>query len=123
MYATYGATIPMLRAQGMGLRDVSALVKYLPERSPVWGELDPKLKWSQLEYLVADQIDQLMQLVWVTVSANADKNHRPPQPKPYPRPGKRQARLRGNALAAPTRAFDSAGEFEEWRASRLRSAS
>jgi hypothetical protein len=44
-------------------------------------------RWSQTEMLLAQLVDELRLLRWLTLSINAEKGSRPEPPEPLPRPG------------------------------------
>lgn len=89
--ATYGVNI---LTDEFTPRRLMVLLKYMPAGTMPWEE--SAAAWSQESHLLADVIDNLRELTWVTVSLWA-RSHKP-HPPPLPRPGKQRKRLRLSQL-------------------------
>ena len=102
------------------MRELLALAAGLPPGTP---------RWDQTTELLASIVDELERAVYAIQAVHADARHRSRIPKPVrvPRPVSQEqeqgSRLRGEPWIKPTRVFESAAEFDAWRASRLRPAS
>lgn len=82
------------------LRRVDALVRRLPPGS--WQRDQTAAAWTREAWLLADLVDAVNQVAWITAAANSKQ---PPQrPKPYPRP---------QAVVAPTPARSSWSQIFE----------
>lgn len=73
-------------------RELIDFLKYLGHDSALVSELNPDTAYwegeRRLPMLIAALIDEISSLRWESVVARIPKGHKkPPQPKPYPRPG------------------------------------
>lgn len=118
MYATYGATVRGLLAQGVTPGEVAHMALHLPLDAPVWREIDPSLAWTPTQHALITLVDEMRYLTWVTIKLARPKYREKP-PKPTPRPG--HAKAKPKPWLAPTETFDSPGDFDAWRESRLSS--
>jgi len=110
--ATYHASPRELRARGYRMREVLAMVEYMPKGTPVWGQVHETL---------ACIVDAIQENSYALLSVNTDKRHRNriSRPEPFPRPGAPRKPGGERHVWKSTRAFDSIAEFDAWRASRL----
>lgn len=68
------------------LRRVASLVRRLPPGT--WQKDQGAPSWSREAWMLADVVDAVNTVAWITAAVNSK---RPPQkPKPYPRPGARE---------------------------------
>lgn len=104
-FKAYGATVQELRARGLPIKAILALVAELPAGSP---------KWTRENELLASILDTLNQLTHSFVVVNTEKSARGKikAPSPYPRPGEKPAAKAGDF--APTREFATPAEFDDW---------
>lgn len=65
------------------LRRVWSLVRRLPPGS--WHKDRGAASWAQEAWLLADVVDAVNQLTWLTAAVHS--KHQPKRPDPYPRPG------------------------------------
>lgn len=93
----------------MTARRLRVLIQHLPPESATWTALrnamsDEELaqqadkgepekgRWSQLEQLMAANLDATRRVEYVLICANSDKSKRPRQPEPTRRPGAKAPR-------------------------------
>ena len=112
-FATYGVSASELKARGLRMREVGFMVANMPPGSP---------RWNQSHELMAATVDAIGRLTYTLMYIKTEKKHRSKleHPEPYPRPGRKPSRIRGESLARPTRSFETPEDFMRWRASRLR---
>lgn len=65
------------------LRRVSVLLRRLPPGA--WQKEQGPASWSREAWMLADVVDAVNQLSWLTAAVNSKS--KPERPKPYPRPG------------------------------------
>lgn len=86
-------------------RRLRVLIEHLPPESAtmtairnahpdvVSSDADPAQgRWSQDQMLLAQLVDEIRWLRWITVATNSSAGNTPPQPEPMPRPGVVSAR-------------------------------
>ena len=83
------------------LRRVWVLLERLPLGS--WTKDNGPASWSSEAYLLAQAIDAINQMVWVTVSVNSKRKPKPPKPISRPGQDKKAKKMKwtdlGQALA------------------------
>lgn len=65
------------------LRRVAVLVRRLPPGT--WQKDQTAAAWSREAWVMADAVDAVNELTWLTAAIHSKSA--PPRPKPYPRPG------------------------------------
>jgi len=93
LLATYGVDV---LDPAVTLRRIWLLLRRLPPGA--WPDADEATSWSVEAYLLANVLDAVADLTWVTVAANS--KHKPQRPKPIPRPGKRAAQKPDAGMAS-----------------------
>jgi hypothetical protein len=97
---------------GCTIRQVLVYIKRLPRTSRLAEHFEPRALWSPEAYLLADAVDVLQVLVYLTQMVNTGKDDRDRVPKPVAirRPGQEAAAVEEPKLAtmSEARAFLSA---------------
>lgn len=90
---------------GATLRRVGVLLRRLPPGT--WQKDEGPASWSREAWMLADVVDALNQVAWLTVAINSKS--KPDRPKPYPRPTDKKQEFKKVSWAQMALALQESG--------------